>query len=224
MSIDRKPKILVVEDEALVAADLEERLQDLGYCVCGQTDNYVEALEQVDLYRPDLVLLDICLQGQKDGIQVAGELRSRGRIPFIYLTAYADASTLLRASLTRPSGYVLKPLRTRDLDAAVQMALLQIRMKPLSTELRGCRVLVLESDPGLRRLLGRVLLREGALVSVEPDARVHFDLVVGGDGSTPARATLTLTDFEDGRPTSLSKPFSLEAFLAKAKEIIQPRQ
>jgi len=221
MNIDCRPKILVVEDEALVAADLEERLQDLGYCVCGHTDNYREALDQVDLCRPDLVLLDICLQGPKDGIQVAGELRSRGRIPFIYLTAYADASTLLRASQTRPSGYVLKPLRTRDLDAAIQMALLQIRHKPLSSELRGCRVLVLESDPGLRRLLGRVLLREGAMVSVDPDAHLPFDLVVGGDGSTPARATLTLTDFDDPRPTSLCKPFSLEAFLAKVKEIVR---
>lgn len=224
MSIDCRPKILVVEDEALVAADLEERLQDLGYCVCGQSDNYAEALQQVEQYRPDLVLLDICLQGQRDGIEVAGELRQRSRVPFIYLTAYADAPTLMRASQTRPSGYVLKPLRTRDLDAAIQMALLQIRMKPSSSELQGRQVLVMESDPALRRLLTRVLLREGAYVSVEPDTAKRFDLVVGGDRTVPARATLTLTDFEDGRPESLCKPFSLEVFLAKVKEIMRRRQ
>lgn len=224
MSIDCRPKILVVEDEALVAADLEDRLQDLGYHVCGHSDNYVEALQQLELYRPDVVLLDICLQGQRDGIQVAGELRQRGRVPFVYLTAFADAPTLMRASQTRPAGYVLKPLRTRDLDAAIQMALLQIRLKPLSGELRGCKVLVLESDPGLRRLLGRVLLREGASVSVEPDARVYFDLVVGGDGTVAARSRLTLTDLADGRPDSLCKPFSLEVFLNKVKEIMGRRQ
>ncbi|MBN9414147.1 MAG: response regulator [Candidatus Eremiobacteraeota bacterium] len=221
MSIDCRPKILVVEDEALVAADLEDRLTDLGYHVCGHSDNYAGALEQAELYTPDLVLLDICLQGSQDGIQVAGELRQRSRTPFIFLTAYADAPTLMRASQMRPAGYVLKPLRTRDLDAAIQMALLQIRSRPLSTSLRGCRVLVLEADPGLRRLLGRVLLREGAQVSVEPDLRVNFDLVVGGDGTAPARATLRLTDFEDGRPHSLAKPFSLDTFLAKVKELLQ---
>ena len=222
MSIDCRPKILVVEDEALVAADLEDRLQELGYQVCGQSDNYVGALEQVELYRPDVVLLDICLQGQKDGIQVAGELRSRGRVPFIYLTAYADASTLMRASQTRPSGYVLKPLRTKDLDAAIQIALLQARQRPLSEDLRGRRILVLESDAGLRRLLARVLLREGASVSVEPDPRVSFDLVVGGgEGLPPARARLALTDYETSQPNSLAKPFSLEVFLARVREIVQ---
>lgn len=221
MSIDCRPKILVVEDEALIAAELEDRLQDLGYHVCGQSDNYSGALEQIEVYRPDLVLLDICLRGLKDGIQVASELRQRGATPFIYLTAYADSSTLMRASQTRPAGYVLKPLRTRDLDAAIQMALLRIRLRPLATTLRGKRVLVLEPDPGLRRLLGRVLLREGAQVSVEPDTRVDFDLVVGGDGTTTARATLKLTDYEEGRIDSLAKPFSLETFLNKVKDLLR---
>ena len=220
MSIDCRPSILVVEDEALVSADLEDRLIELGYRVCGCADSYAGALEGVELYNPDLVLLDICLQGERDGIQVARELRQRGPIPFIYLTACADAPTLMRASQTRPSGYLLKPLRTRDLDAAIQIALMQIRRTPLTQELRGLKVLVLEEDFALRRLLARALLRHGASVSVEKDPRVEFDLVVGGDGSYPGRASLILTDFEEFRPDRLSKPFSLETFLARVRELV----
>ncbi|MFN8613968.1 MAG: response regulator [Vulcanimicrobiota bacterium] len=221
MTIDCRPNILVVEDEALVAVDLEERLGELGYRVCGCTDSYAGALESVDLYNPDLVLLDICLQGKRDGIQVARHLRQRGPIPFIYLTAHADAPTLMRASQTRPSGFVLKPLRTPDLDAAIQMALLQIRRIPLSEELRGLRVLILEEDAGLRRLLARALLRHGASVSVEPDWRVDFDLAVGGDGHYPARQRLLLSDYDQGRPDRLTKPFSLDTFVQKVRDLTQ---
>ncbi|MBS2040876.1 response regulator [bacterium] len=220
MSIDCRPNILVVEDEAPIAADLEGRLNDLGYRVCGCADNYVEALEVVDLYRPDLVLLDLCLQGERDGIQLARQLRNKGPIPFIYLTAATDAPTLLRATQTRPAGYVHKPLRTQDLDTAIQIALLQIRRMPLSQELRGLKVLVLEADDGLRRLLARALLRHGANVSVEEDRRVDFDLVVGGDGDYPARTHLLLTDYEQHRPDRLGKPFSLDTFMTRVRYLL----
>lgn len=220
MSIDCRPSILVVENEAPVAADLEHRLSDLGYRVCACADNYVEALEGVDLYRPDLVLLDIGLRGERDGIQLAGELRQMGPIPFIYMTDQADAPTLLRATRTRPAGYVHKPLRTPDLDTAIQIALLQIRRMPLSQELRGVKVLVLEEDDGLRRLLARALLRHGASVSVERDLRVNFDLVVGGDGEYPGRIRLLLTDYEQYRIDRLTKPFSLDGFMTRVRQLL----
>jgi PAS domain S-box-containing protein len=115
-------RILVVEDESLVALDLEERLIQLGYEVTGVVDNSAEALSMARAVKVDLVLMDIHIRGDADGIETAVELRRMADIPVVFLTAHADEATLQRAGLAEPFGYVLKPFDERELRATIQMA------------------------------------------------------------------------------------------------------
>jgi PAS domain S-box-containing protein len=119
----QKPKILVVEDERVVAADIEESLHKLGYTVVGAAASGVHAIRRAVETEPDLVLMDIKLKGHMDGIDAAGELHSRLGIPVVFLTAYADGEILQRAKKISPSGYVLKPFDERALRSAVEIAL-----------------------------------------------------------------------------------------------------
>jgi two-component system cell cycle sensor histidine kinase/response regulator CckA len=116
-------RILVVEDEILVAEDLRERLTQMGYEVCDIMDTAEDAIAAVEKLAPDLVLLDIHLRGERDGIDVANHLRKYSQTPVIFLTAHADEATLERAGITEPLGYVLKPFDGRELRAAIEMAL-----------------------------------------------------------------------------------------------------
>ena len=122
-------KILVVEDEHIVAMDLMGRLRNLGYEVPDSASSGEEAIEKAGRWRPDLVLMDIFLNGVMDGIQAAGQIRARYNIPIIYLTAYADSSTLQRAKVTEPFGYVLKPFEERELLTTIEMALYKYRIE-----------------------------------------------------------------------------------------------
>lgn len=116
-------RILIVEDEVIVALDIQDRLVDLGYEVTGVADRGSEALTLVEVSRPDLVLMDIRIKGDQDGITVAEEIRQRWHIPVIYLTAFSEDSTLQRAKLSEPFGYLIKPFEDREIQAAIEMAL-----------------------------------------------------------------------------------------------------
>ena len=115
-------KILVVEDESVVARDLERSLTDLGYDVTDCVTSGEEALISAEERRPDVVLLDIRLRGQIDGIEAASLLRARYRVPVVYLTAYSDDDTLWRAARSEPYGYIVKPFTSREVRSAVEIA------------------------------------------------------------------------------------------------------
>jgi len=119
-------RILIVEDERLVAEDLRMRLERLGYVVVGLADTADFALALADEQKPDLVLLDIRLKGQRDGIDVAKRLRS-DYLGFVYVTSNADRTTLARASETEPLGYVMKPFAEREIHAVIETALYRHR-------------------------------------------------------------------------------------------------
>src|SRR5512139_2806326 len=108
-------KILIVEDEGIVARETEYRLKDLGYNVCGIAASGAEALKKAEKELPDVVLMDIMLKGEIDGIETAGQIRTRHNIPVVYVTAHADETTLQRAKRTEPMGYLLKPFNEREL-------------------------------------------------------------------------------------------------------------
>src|SRR5882724_7296916 len=120
--------ILVVEDETIIAMDIQSRLRHLGFdaeiAATGE-----EAVSKALDEPPDLILMDIVLPGTIDGIEAAEEIRKRFDIPVIYLTAYSDARTLERAKLTGPYGYLLKPLKDRDLHATIEMATYKHKME-----------------------------------------------------------------------------------------------
>jgi PAS domain S-box-containing protein len=118
-----KGSILIVEDEAIVAEDLSRKLSRLGYDVVGVTASGEESVARARERRPDLVLMDIRLEGQMDGVDAAQVIRRESDIPVIYLTAHSDSATLQRAKVTEPFGYILKPFETPQLETQIQMAL-----------------------------------------------------------------------------------------------------
>jgi len=116
-------RILVVEDESIVALDIQERLESLGYDVPATVAAGEKAIVQAGLLRPDLVLMDIHLQGPMDGIEAADHIRRQFGIPVIYLTANADHPTVERAKFTEPFAYVIKPFEERELHTTIEVAL-----------------------------------------------------------------------------------------------------
>ena len=123
-----KAHLLIVEDERIVAKDIEYSLKTLGYKVTGIASTGENALQKVKENRPDLVLMDIRLKGGMDGIEAAEKLREEFSIPVVYLTAYADEGTLERAKVTGPFGYILKPFNEKELCSTIEMALYKHRM------------------------------------------------------------------------------------------------
>jgi len=107
--------VLIVEDEAILAAHLASKVKLLGYRVAGPVSTGEEALALAQAERPDIALLDIRLAGHMDGIQTATRLKQWRDIPVIFLTAHSDQETLKRASAVGPFGYILKPFEERDL-------------------------------------------------------------------------------------------------------------
>lgn len=118
-----KPRILVVEDEAIIAADLQATLTRLGYEVPETVDTGESAIARAAELRPDLVLMDIRLRGTLDGIAAAEEIQRARDVPVIFLTAYTDEETLRRARLTLPFAYVVKPFQEAQLRTAIGVAL-----------------------------------------------------------------------------------------------------
>lgn len=115
--------ILVVEDEGIVAQEIKSRLEKNGYTVCAVAHDGETAVARAEKMRPDLVLMDIRLKGEMDGIEAAGLVRDRLNIPVVYLTAYTDPATLERAKVMEPFGYVVKPFETRSLIVSIEIAL-----------------------------------------------------------------------------------------------------
>ncbi len=117
------PQILIVEDERIVARDLQCRLKRMGYGVPGLATSGEGAIRHVEQSPPDLVLMDIILDGAMDGIQAAEEIQNRYRTPVVYVTAHADETTFERAKRTRPCGYLVKPYEDGELKRVVELAL-----------------------------------------------------------------------------------------------------
>lgn len=123
-----KTRILVVEDDQLVAIDICTRLEALGfYDVAGRAVTGEEAVNMVAQLKPDLVLMDIVLKGDMDGIEAASIVRSKYKIPVVYLTSYTDEDFLTRAKITAPFGYILKPFNARELHTTIEMAIYKHR-------------------------------------------------------------------------------------------------
>lgn len=118
-----RARILVVEDEPVVATDLAQELTSLGYSVVGTAVDAEMAVQMADVHRPTLVLMDIHLEGVTDGIEAAEQIRHRFGIPIVYLTAYADEETLHRAKATEPLAYLVKPFHRTELHATITVAL-----------------------------------------------------------------------------------------------------
>ena len=118
-----KYKVLIVEDDAVIAQLIEHHLLDFGYHVLDIVHDSERALDKIHSLSPDLVLLDINILGTKDGIDVAEIIEQKYHIPYIFLTAYSDPATLKRAQNLRPMGYVVKPFKESDLLATITIGM-----------------------------------------------------------------------------------------------------
>ena len=129
MTANLQRRIMIVEDEQIVAQDLAIMVEHLGYTVSAVLDSGKDALETAKKERPDLALMDIVLPGEMDGIEAASKLRRDHHLPIIYLTAYADGETIQRAKQTEPHGYILKPFEEREIQTAIEIALYRGEME-----------------------------------------------------------------------------------------------
>lgn len=118
-----KTNIIVVEDESIVAKDIQLSLRKLGYNVLAICSNGYDAILAVEEHKPHIVLMDIMLKGDMSGIEAAAQIKEKFNIPIIFLTAYADESTLNKAKVTEPYGYIIKPFKEIDLHTSIEMAL-----------------------------------------------------------------------------------------------------
>jgi len=174
-------RIMIVEDEWIAAEDTRNRLQDLGYSVSSLASTGKEAIQRAEEDKPDLVVTDIVLEGEMDGIEVAKQIYARFGIPFIYLTAYADDKILERIKITEPFGYIVKPFTDEDLTIAIELALYKHKaegkrrkqIQDLSNALAKSRALA-----GLLHICSsckKIQDEEGDWKQIEDFIREHFD-------------------------------------------------
>ncbi|MBI4187920.1 MAG: GAF domain-containing protein, partial [Chloroflexi bacterium] len=135
-----KARILIVEDEAILAMDLQSRMANMGYPLPEVVHSGEDAISKARETRPDLILMDIMLSGKLDGIMAADQIRGFLDTPIIFVTAYADQETLQRAKITEPCGYIVKPLNEKEVNAVIEMVLYK---HATQTELRKLNGLLL---------------------------------------------------------------------------------
>jgi CheY-like chemotaxis protein len=120
-------RILIVEDEHIVAMGIKRMLKNLGYTVTGVASSGEDAIVKAESTFPDVVLMDIMLKGDMDGVEAAKKIKEKFEIPIVYLTAYSDNKILERAKTTEPLGYIIKPFDEKDLYSNIEVALHRYR-------------------------------------------------------------------------------------------------
>jgi len=164
------PKILLVEDEKIVALDIRRHLERFGYRVTNSVDTGEEAIKRCEEEVPDLILMDIMLKGKLDGVETAGIIKEKHLVPIVFLTAYADDITLERAKVIEPFGYLIKPFEERELKSTIEMALYK----------SGIDRKLYESEEKYRRLFEEdlaavcILSREGNIIDCNPSFLAIF--------------------------------------------------
>ena len=152
--------VLVVEDEAVIAMEIESRLKVMGYRVVGCAASSQEALAIVARDRPDVILMDINIQGGRDGVEVANEMRRDHGIPSIFLTAYGDDATIRRAAESNPLSFLTKPFSDREVRAAIEIGLYR---QAKEEELRRSREQLEKKNQELSEALASIRVLQGLL-------------------------------------------------------------
>lgn len=124
--MEQKRKVLIIEDEPIISADLSNYMRKMDYLVVGRAFNSEKALDLIAIHLPDLILLDVNIEGTRDGIEIGQIIQDKYKIPFIYITSYSDSETLDRAKVTMPHGYIVKPFNERDITTTVEIAMFRV--------------------------------------------------------------------------------------------------
>lgn len=224
-------RILIVEDEGLIARDIENMAKNAGYQVCGVVSSGPEAIRQAEALEPDLVLMDIILQGEMDGIEAAYLIRERFNLPVIYLTSHADETTIERAKVSEPLGYALKPVDPKELLTVMEMALYKHQMESklrereewLGTILQsvGEGVIATDRTGGVtfmnpvaekltgwcrRESIGKPLTSILHAVNEENGnlIRISIPEIMSGQAENPLNGAVRLVNYQDKIPVELS--------------------
>ncbi len=180
-------RILVVEDEAIVAMGIKHKLETMGHEVVDTVSTGKDAIRASKIHEPDLVLMDIVLKGEMDGIEAARKIRDRFNIPIIYLTAYADEEMLTRAKVTEPYGYIVKPFKSSELNANIEMAIYRHRAAMREKELMKKQIISdfynfiinampsAEADEDAIRKLLSAIFRERITEELAPGFKAHME-------------------------------------------------
>ncbi len=217
--------ILIVEDENIVALDMRMRLDAMGYRVVDVVDTGTLAIDRVTALDPDLVLMDIKLKGEQDGIEIATQLRERSEVPVIFVTAFTDERTLDRAKRASPYGYIVKPFHERELRIAIELALykhqyeLSIRRErdiaEESNRIKGEFLTNMSHE--LKTPLNSVIgFTELAMASSkDPEQREHLAIALSSAKSLLMliESILDFARMEAGKLAVVESPFSLDALL-----------
>ena len=145
--------VLVVEDESIVSKDIQHSLKKLGYNVVGAAATGEQAVKLAVETQPDIILMDIMLKGEMNGIEAATQIRQETNIPVIFLTAYADESTLSKAKVTQPYGYIIKPFKEIDIHTSIEMALYKHKKEAEVLKERDLLFSLVENQGGTNDLL-----------------------------------------------------------------------
>ncbi|WP_304517286.1 LytR/AlgR family response regulator transcription factor [Cecembia rubra] len=184
-----KIKILIVEDELVIAEDLKDTLEDLGYEVCGIAISAREALAMIEEKSPDLALLDIQIKGGKDGIALGAEINEQYHLPFIILTSHADRQTIDRAKTVNPYGYLVKPFNEKEILAGIELALANFAKEQAKRENKeNSAEFVLRESLFIRTNGMLVKLRLTDIIYLEADA--NYTQVYTKDKKYVIRSTL----------------------------------
>ena len=212
-------RILVVEDEGVTAMDIQAQLQSLGYDVPALAFSGEEALVQVDKTRPDLILMDVRLKGQLNGIETAQYIREHYTIPIIYLTAYADDETLRQAKVTEPIGYILKPFESKALHSTIEMALYRHKMERQRAEVLAMLSHDIRSPLGIIVGYADMLAEEldSQQMSDMPEAKEFLRRIQHTGLSVRSMVTnyLDVSRLEGGQFVFYRKPLELDELLKR---------
>ncbi|MEY3868191.1 MAG: hypothetical protein RLZZ338_2082 [Cyanobacteriota bacterium] len=173
-------KTLIIEDEKLVARHIAQLLEEEGYQVCAIVSDGETAIQKIIEFYPELILMDIRIKGELDGIEVAEHIRFLYDIPIVYLTAFSDPETLTRAEMTNPSGYVIKPFRREQLLSTIRIALANHQAKR-TQPLRKIDELQLDKKTASSRLKSTIVYIKNNL-----HHNINLELLSGSMGMTPA--------------------------------------
>jgi class 3 adenylate cyclase len=190
----KKIKILIAEDEYIVAMDIKRVLEKIGYEVTSFVNNGMDVLQKAAEDMPDLILMDIILSGTLDGIETAKIIKSKFNIPVVYLTALTDEETIHKAKITEPGGYILKPFDERGLHSAIEIALYKAKMETqLKAKTKELEEEKNKTDELLHHILPKEIIKElkqNGIVSPR-----HYEMI-----------SILFTDFQGFRKISNSLP------------------